>query len=57
MDKNEASSHFLKLNGISKKLHQLKYSTLGTAVNEDVKQAITSIEAALEKLTLIIEGE
>ena len=57
MDKTEASSHFLKLNGISKKLHQLKYGTLGTVVNKDVKLALESVENALSKLKSIIEGD
>ena len=55
MGKEEASKHFLKLNSIAKKLRQLKYSTLGTVVNDDVKQALQSVDDALEKLTKIID--
>jgi hypothetical protein len=56
MDKEEASKHFLKLNSISKKLRQLKYSTLGTKINDDVKLALKSVDIALEKLTKVIDN-
>ena len=55
MNKEEASKHFLKLNSISKKLHRLRYSTMGTEINDDVKHAIRSVDIALEKLTKVID--
>lgn len=57
MDKEEASKHFLKLNSIAKKLRQLKYATLGTNINNDVKQALRSVDISLEKLTKIIDNK
>jgi hypothetical protein len=55
MNKEEASKHFLKLNGIAKKLRQLKYGTMGTEINDDVITALKSVDTALEKLTKIID--